>query len=228
MRPVREFCFTAAGSMTDPEFAAQLAVKYQNGTGDRSLLAPAGRYWKGVTRNLRITGGGREGAALDLLVPWLAHNAIIHLTVPHGLEQYTGAAWGTRDVCQGPVEFLLALEHDEPVKQILWIVFAQQYETQGDWPQCVSLRKSFLGGLSRGQSIHPEEFLGGCPSWRRVNIFIWIMPEVIIHYTAFNSNRGEGEQWLPPRPPCLPCIATTAMEAAPHRRGVLRPYGSCS
>ena len=79
MRPVREFCFTAAGSMTDPEFAAQLAVKYQNGTGDRSLLAPAGRYWKGVTRNLRITGGGSEGAALDLLVPWLAHNAIIHL-----------------------------------------------------------------------------------------------------------------------------------------------------
>ena len=38
---------------------------------------------------------------------------MIHLTVPHGLEQYTGAAWGTRDVCQGPVEFLLALEHDE-------------------------------------------------------------------------------------------------------------------
>jgi cellobiose phosphorylase len=55
--------------------------------------------------------------------------------VPHGLEQYTGAAWGTRDVCQGPVEFLLALEHDEPVRQILRIVFAQQYATRGDWPQ---------------------------------------------------------------------------------------------
>ena len=60
---------------------------------------------------------------------------MIHLTVPHGLEQYTGAAWGTRDVCQGPVEFLLALEHDEPVKEILRIVFAQQYEASGDWPQ---------------------------------------------------------------------------------------------
>jgi cellobiose phosphorylase len=60
---------------------------------------------------------------------------MIHLTVPHGLEQYTGAAWGTRDVCQGPVEFLLALEHDDPVKEILRIVFAQQYEARGDWPQ---------------------------------------------------------------------------------------------
>ena len=133
-RPVRELCFAATGSMTDPEFAAQLAIKYQTGTGDQNLLAPAGRYWVGVTRNLRITGGGREGAALNALIPWLAHNAMIHLTVPHGLEQYTGAAWGTRDVCQGPVEFLLALEHDEPVKEILQIVFAQQYET-GDWPQ---------------------------------------------------------------------------------------------
>jgi cellobiose phosphorylase len=60
---------------------------------------------------------------------------MVHLTVPHGLEQYTGAAWGTRDVCQGPVELLLALEHDEPVKQILRTVFAQQSESQGDWPQ---------------------------------------------------------------------------------------------
>ena len=59
----------------------------------------------------------------------------MHLTVPHGLEQYTGAAWGTRDVCQGPVEFLLALEHDAPVKEILRIVFAQQHEAAGDWPQ---------------------------------------------------------------------------------------------
>ena len=134
-RPVREFCFTATGSMTDPEFAAQLAVKYQTGTSGRSLLAAAGRYWEGITRNLRITGGGGEGAALNLLVPWLAHNAMIHLTVPHGLEQYTGAAWGTRDVCQGPVELLLALEPDEPVKEILRIVLAQQYETRGDWPQ---------------------------------------------------------------------------------------------
>ena len=60
---------------------------------------------------------------------------MIHVTVPHGLEQYTGADWGTRDICQGPVEFLLALEHDEPVKEILRIVFAQQYEAHGDWPQ---------------------------------------------------------------------------------------------
>ncbi len=61
--------------------------------------------------------------------------AMIHLTAPHGLEQYTGGAWGTRDVCQGSIELLLTLEHDQPVKEILRILFAQQYEDSGDWPQ---------------------------------------------------------------------------------------------
>ena len=99
------------------------------------MLAPAQRYWR--SRHAQPAHHRRRPriSALDTLFPWLAHNAMIHLTVPHGLEQYTGAAWGTRDVCQGPVEFLLALEHDEPVKEILRIVFAQQYETRGDWPQ---------------------------------------------------------------------------------------------
>jgi cellobiose phosphorylase len=134
-RPTHELCFAVVGSMTDAEAARRLAEKYQHGVEDKDLLAPATRYWGRVTRNLRIRGGGDEGAALDTLFPWLAHNAMIHLTVPHGLEQYTGAAWGTRDVCQGPVEFLLALEHDDQVKEILRIVFAQQYEAGGDWPQ---------------------------------------------------------------------------------------------
>ena len=134
-RPTLEFSFAVVGSMTDAAAAERLAAKYQLGVDDRGLLASAALYWRAVTRGLRISGGGAEGAALDTIFPWFAQNAMIHLTVPHGLEQYTGAAWGTRDVCQGPVEFLLALEHDEPVKEILRIVFAQQYEAQGDWPQ---------------------------------------------------------------------------------------------
>lgn len=134
-RPVREVSFAVVGSMTDLKAAEQLAAKFEHGVENASLFLPARRFWGRATRNLRVKGGGDGGAALDTLFPWLAHNAMIHLTVPHGLEQYTGAAWGTRDVCQGPVEFLLALEHDDPVKEILRIVFAQQYEARGDWPQ---------------------------------------------------------------------------------------------
>jgi cellobiose phosphorylase len=134
-RATGELCFAVVGSLSNPREAERLAAEYARGIDDGALLAPAARYWAHVTRCLRITGRGPEVAALDALFPWLAHDAIVHLTVPHGLEQYTGAAWGTRDVCQGPVEYLLALEHDEPVKEILRIVFAQQHEARGDWPQ---------------------------------------------------------------------------------------------
>ena len=134
-RTTNELRFAVVGSMTDPEAAGRLAAKYARGVEDSAMLAPAARYWAHVTRGLRITGGGPDVAALDTLFPWLAHNAMIHLTVPHGLEQYGGAAWGTRDACQGPLEFLLTLEHDEPVKEILRIIFTQQHELRGDWPQ---------------------------------------------------------------------------------------------
>ncbi|MGH8722028.1 MAG: GH36-type glycosyl hydrolase domain-containing protein, partial [Burkholderiales bacterium] len=134
-RATDELRFAVVGSMTDPEAAERLAAKHARGVDDTVMLAPAARYWQQVTRGLRITGGSPDVAALDTMLPWLAHNAMVHLSVPHGLEQYTGAAWGTRDVCQGPVEFLLALEHDAPVKEILRIVFAQQYEARGDWSQ---------------------------------------------------------------------------------------------
>ena len=134
-RPTNQLSFAVVGSMTDAAEGERLATKYAGGIEASAMLAPAARYWAHVTRNLRISGHHPDVAALDTVFPWLAHNVMMHLTVPHGLEQYTGGAWGTRDVCQGPVEYLLSLRHDEPVREILRIVFAQQYESRGDWPQ---------------------------------------------------------------------------------------------
>ena len=134
-RATGAFGFAVVGSLRDAAAAKRLAAKYACGADSSAMLAPAARYWEDVTRGLRITGQHADIAALNTMFPWLAHNAMMHLTVPHGLEQYSGAAWGTRDVCQGPVEFFLALEHDAPVKDILRIVFAQQYAERGDWPQ---------------------------------------------------------------------------------------------
>ena len=134
-RATHGLSFAVVGSLTDPAAAQRLADSYAQGVDEKSMLASAARYWTKVTRGLRIRGKGSDVAALDALTPWLAHNAMVHLTVAHGLEQYTGAAWGTRDVCQGPVELMLALEHDGPVKEILRIVFSQQHEKRGDWPQ---------------------------------------------------------------------------------------------
>jgi cellobiose phosphorylase len=73
-------------------------------------------------------------ARLGEIVPWFTHNALVHYLSPRGLEQYSGGGWGTRDVCQGPVEMLLALDRPEPVRDLLLRVMAAQ-NPDGDWPQ---------------------------------------------------------------------------------------------
>ena len=136
-RRTSEFAFAVVGSMTDPKRAKALAAKYMKPVVDESMLTPSDRFWRKVTRGVRVRSAvhSADAEALDTIFPWLAHDAIVHLTAPHGLEQYTGGAWGVRDVCQGPLEYFLSLEHDEPAKAILRILFAQQYEKSCDWPQ---------------------------------------------------------------------------------------------
>ncbi len=73
-------------------------------------------------------------AQLVDILPWYAHNALVHYLSPRGLEQYSGGGWGTRDVCQGPLEMLLALGQTAPVRDLLLRVFAAQ-NPDGDWPQ---------------------------------------------------------------------------------------------
>jgi cellobiose phosphorylase len=68
------------------------------------------------------------------IMPWFAQNALIHYLSPRGLEQYSGGGWGTRDVCQGPVELLLALDRPEAIRDLLVRVLANQ-NPDGDWPQ---------------------------------------------------------------------------------------------
>ncbi len=136
-RPTKEFAFAVVGSMTDAKQASALATKYARPVDEAQMLKPADRFWRNLTRGIRVKSAknSADALAVDTILPWLAHDGVIHLTAPHGLEQYTGGAWGTRDVCQGSIELLLTLEHDEPVKEILRIIFAQQYADSGDWPQ---------------------------------------------------------------------------------------------
>ncbi|MBV9703373.1 MAG: cellobiose phosphorylase [Methylobacteriaceae bacterium] len=152
-----EFVFAVVGCMNDAARATMLAEKYSARVHEAAMLAHSIRFWHQITRDIRVAGAGDDANALAIgtVLPWLVHDGMVHLTVPHGLEQYTGAAWGTRDVCQGPVELLLSLRHDQPVKRILQIVFAQQYESQGDWPQWFMLEpySAFQDKQSHGDII---------------------------------------------------------------------------
>lgn len=96
-------------------------------------LAAHRAYVADFTRHLHVDGDGRL-AELNLLLPWFTQNALVHFLVPHGLEQYSGAAWGTRDVCQGPLEVNLAFGHLDTVRDIVLRVFAHQLD-DGTLPQ---------------------------------------------------------------------------------------------
>ena len=72
---------------------------------------------------------------LNEMIWWYTHNAMVHFAVPHGLEQPGGAAWGTRDICQGPMEFFLSTGHYELARDVLVKVFEHQYLETKEWPQ---------------------------------------------------------------------------------------------
>jgi cellobiose phosphorylase len=134
-KPTTDFSFAVTGSLIDPARAETLAEESLAPSGELAAQSRAEDYWRKLTRQIRVESEDAGAQAINTVLPWFAQNALVHLKAPHGLEQYTGAAWGTRDVCQGPVEFLLSLEHDDAVKRILRIVYAEQKEEEGDWPQ---------------------------------------------------------------------------------------------
>jgi CRISPR-associated protein Csx3 len=82
----------------------------------------------------RLSAAQGDATALSAALPWFQHNALVHYLAPRGLEQYSGGGWGTRDVCQGPVELLLAQGAFGPVRDLLTRVFSAQ-DASGDWPQ---------------------------------------------------------------------------------------------
>ncbi|MEJ5867283.1 hypothetical protein WDV85_05930 [Pseudokineococcus sp. 5B2Z-1] len=115
------------------ERALGLAREQMAGLDVEDHLARHREHLASLVNHLRVRSGGRF-AELDLLVPWYAQNAMVHLHVPHGLEQYTGAAWGTRDVCQGPLELMLAVGRHDVARHLVLAVLARQ-DAAGELPQ---------------------------------------------------------------------------------------------
>ncbi|HEX5660598.1 MAG TPA: amylo-alpha-1,6-glucosidase [Polyangiales bacterium] len=122
---VSTFRMSFVGEVTGPAQA-----RPQNADSDRVEAESA---WRDLSRNL-VLGGPAEISAIDTTLPWFGANALIHFLTPYGLEQFSGAAWGTRDVSQGPIDLLLCQEKFEEAKQVLRILFSRQNQ-DGGWPQ---------------------------------------------------------------------------------------------
>ncbi|MGA0900787.1 MAG: hypothetical protein ACO3SO_10315 [Luteolibacter sp.] len=91
--------------------------------------------WREMAGKVSFKGRSDEIRRLNRVLPWLVHNGMIHFTVPHGVEQYNGGAWGTRDVTQGSVELLLALGRWENCRRVILETYRHQYEERHMWPQ---------------------------------------------------------------------------------------------
>ncbi len=115
-------------------------------------LTPAVKVRSGAAEPHR-----RRLEGLAELAPWFAQNAWVHYLSPRGLEQYSGGGWGTRDVCQGPVEMLLALGRPQPIRDLLLRVMRQQ-NPDGDWPQWFMF-------FERERNIRPGDSHGDIVFW---------------------------------------------------------------
>ncbi len=90
--------------------------------------------WNDLCLNLSLQGNHKDTAAIQEILPWFGMNAMTHFLTPYGLEQFGGAAWGTRDVSQGPLDLLLCMGKYDPAREVLRIIFSNQ-NPEGDWPQ---------------------------------------------------------------------------------------------
>lgn len=118
-------------------------------------------FYASIMNHLKLAHTDREVTSevekMNLTLWWYTHDMFVHYLVPHGLEQYGGAAWGTRDVAQGPAEYFLAMKQYDVVKAIIIKLFSHQFIEDGNWPQWFMFDKYV--------NIHSDESHGDIIVW---------------------------------------------------------------
>lgn len=125
------FCMGFIGEVCSPVEETEIEdADYQWISDSREAWAA----WKELGLDLALHGDHPDIAAIREILPWYGMNALTHFLTPYGLEQFSGAAWGTRDVSQGPIDLLLTLEKYPEARQVLCTIFSNQ-NPDGGWPQ---------------------------------------------------------------------------------------------
>lgn len=131
LKNTSNFCMSFLGEVC----SAAHSVKIQN--ADDQWLSDCNRAksdWNSLSMNLSLHGEQKDLAAIREIIPWYGMNALTHYLTPYGLEQFGGAAWGTRDVSQGPIDLLLSMGKYAAARQVIRIIFSNQ-NPDGGWPQ---------------------------------------------------------------------------------------------
>jgi cellobiose phosphorylase len=126
-----DFCMSFIGEVCSASEAIKIEDADYQWNSDRLNAQSA---WQDLSLNLFLKGDRKSITTIGEILPWYGMNALTHYLTPYGLEQFSGAAWGTRDIAQGPFDLLLCMEKYEEAKQVLRIVFSNQ-NADGGWPQ---------------------------------------------------------------------------------------------
>ena len=131
IRETSDFCMSFMGEVCSVAEATKIEDADDQWFSD---CQDARSAWQDLCLNLSLKGDQEDIAAIREILPWYGMNALTHFLTPYGLEQFGGAAWGTRDVCQGPLDLLLCMEKYDAARQVLRIIFSNQ-NPDGGWPQ---------------------------------------------------------------------------------------------
>ncbi len=131
VRKTSDFCMSFIGEVCSPVRAEKISDADNQWISD---CQDARTVWQDLSLNLSLEGDQEETAAIREILPWYGMNAMTHYLTPYGLEQFSGAAWGTRDIAQGPLELLLCMGKYDEAKQVLRIIFSNQ-NPGGGWAQ---------------------------------------------------------------------------------------------
>ena len=158
--PTRVFATRITGHLIESADTPRTAARPLQGIVADEAAADA--YWALATGRVAVQPSGDSALARDAtriaeMCRWFAHDALIHYLAPRGLEQYSGGGWGTRDVCQGPVEMLLSIGRFDAVRDVLVRVFKTQ-NPDGDWPQWFMF-------FDRERNIRPGDSHGDIVFW---------------------------------------------------------------
>lgn len=127
----KAFCLSIIGEVKSPAKHVKIDNPDQSRFSDQEAALSD---WLDLSLNLDLHSDQKDVAAIREILPWYGQDALIHFLTPYGLEQFGGAAWGTRDVSQGPVDLLLTLEKYKEARTVLCTIFSNQ-NPDGGWPQ---------------------------------------------------------------------------------------------
>lgn len=185
-----DFCMSFIGEVC----TTTITDKIEN--SDRQFASDcmdAQLIWQDLSLNLSLSGDQDDTKAIQEILPWFGMNAITHFLTPYGLEQFSGAAWGTRDVSQGPVDLLLTMGKYDEARQVLCTIFSNQ-NPDGGWPQwwMFDSYANIRAGDSHGDVVY--WVIIALSNYIKVTGDLKILDEVL---PFFDENRGEAVEKKP-------------------------------